>query len=311
MIDLYDQYEIDDATRKMVFDRAYRTYPYLYLFKFHDEVPSKKDNIFTQNVGINRDFYLTEIMAGQLDTGEGDVFPFDISVYTAYNESLYNFIASQKLPGDFIVTKARLDAAPSDVNPIIQQLDDKQWEYLPRLIRSNDKIYIDFRNQSDVDSAFNINMVVKGFSILEDAWLTPIEINQVNNSLNSPVEWLEFETDIPDVFGKNQTNIIETDNKPRLLLGFGVKNYTPDDITDASQITINLTDLSRQLRLCDNGLPLEFLAPRMPIVADTHIYYLPIEYYLQPYTKLQFNFDNFRAQRTASGAQIIALTRTI
>ncbi len=78
-------------------------------------------------------------------------------------------------------------------------------------------------------------------------------------------------------------------------------------------ITIN--DLARQLRLTDNHIPLEFIAPRFTPVQDQHLYYLPIEYYWQPYAKLQFDIVNtwqiLNDVPIPNGAEIIALTRTV
>jgi hypothetical protein len=310
MIDTINDQVISLEERKQTVNRALWTNPYFYKMDFPILQGTKADSLVTGKVGIGRDFYLTEVKDNGCTLLDLNVALVKLQLYTGYNISPYNYNLV-KLQNSFITTDARFRTAAA-----ARQFQDKQFESLPFLIRQNDSLYADVSNDVTAFNSGTYTIVLKGFNICKNAAFGSTEVQQINDSLAKDVEWQIFKllvTDTIDDEGKKQY-FLENDRYPRLILGFGAININPDP-TLASNMLVSITDISRQLQLTDQAIPLEYIAPRLPLVEDTHIYYLPIEYYFQPYAKLQFDINNIwlggREEPVPNGAEIAILTRTV
>lgn len=300
MIDITNLHcDLTPEGRRTALQRAIYTQPYFYRMSIPVDNESKAP-FFEQTLGINRDFYLTEIQANF-----GEVFAdvntaYDITIYSAYNHSVYRYEAGRKLPSGFICEEARLQQAQAGNS----YFDDRQHENFPFLIRANDKVYVRIKNQTVSNTSDTVELILKGFNVLDDVVLTPMQTDQCNDSLSREVEWQYFKLDIDRTGLKSY--IIENDNQTRLLLGFGASN----NVAEVPKIEITLIETARRLRLTDTKIPLQFIAPRSPNCFDTHIYYLPTEYWLQPYAKLQFDVLFTPSGQPIFPVEIEALTRT-
>lgn len=264
---------------------------------------------FANAIGIDRDFYLTEIQGDFCEAFNDVASLYNISLYSGYNNSLYRYDASSQLPSAFVATDARFRTAV--VNEIF---DDRQYENTPRLIPKNDRVYCQVTNLvAEAGNPTDLNIILKGFSLIDDVNLDGRTIDQLNNSLSKQVEWQIFKINVTDEAADRglKSYILENDNQPRLILGCGAINSTTTK-GNVSEMNVTITEIARRLRLTDTAIPLQFIAPRLTCLLDAHIYYLPIEYYFQPYAKLQFDIDNIWVNGgTPAGAEIAILTRTV
>lgn len=148
---------------------------------------NSKQTIFSNGViGINRDFYLTERQANFNEVEADSNGLFDIAIYSGYGRSVYRFDSStQKLQSGFVCQEARVQP----VIPNISLFDDKQFEPFPVLIRRGDRVYIELRNTVENPTDDTVEIVLKGFNVLDNIYLTPTQTEQINNSLKQPVEW--------------------------------------------------------------------------------------------------------------------------
>lgn len=304
MLDAKNQYWISNEDRGEILQRALRTYPYYYKMAFPIESGAPVETLYSQRIGIGKDFYLTEYMGnfGEVFTDTGALF--NACLYTGYNRSLYRFDTSRKLPVGQLMTEARFDTVLPD-----QIYDDRQFETLPVKIPQNDRLYGEIASGDSPSDDAEVIIVLKGFSMLNDVYVTPTEQAQLTESLSKDVQW-EFLKVTVDKEGKH-SYILENDRYPRLILGFGAVNSTSDkSLISAADFTI--TDISRRLQLTDTNIPVAFIAPRLTCLLDANLYYLPIEYYFQPFAKLQFDVNNVSPdQNDKQGFEIAVLTRTI
>lgn len=305
MIDVINQRQLTEEQRAAIARRVIYSQPYMYRIDFPIEAGVTKNTLVSQGVlGINRDFYLTELQANFDQVFQDTGSLFDVTLYSAFNRSLWRFDAGQRVPSGFVLTDARFRV------PIVTQIfDDRQHENFPIFIRQNDKVFGEIRNQTVIGGTSNATIVLKGFNVSpNDPYLSAPEVEQISRSLAAPVRWEYFSLRVEDETKKEY--VIENDRYPRLVLGFGAVNST-DVKTDVSEATVMIDDLSRRLRLTDKPIPLEFLAPRLTCLADSHMYFLPIEYYWQPLGRLQFTIENIFAPLVESGFQLVMYTRTI
>lgn len=303
MLDVKNQYKISDEDRRFIMRRALHTCPYFYMANF--PLPGGLDQqVYSEKIGINRDFYLTEMQANLGEVFHDTGALLGLNVYTGYNDSVYRFQTSQRLPASFIATNARIEL------PTL--FDDRQFETFPFLIRQNDKIFAEIKPDGPKIGSTEAHVVFKGFGVFPDAFLDDRETAQINDSLAHEVTWEFFKITVPDDFEGKKSFILDNDKYPRLILGFGATNTVAPQFESIINVSIN--DISRRLRLTDTAIPLEFIAPRISAALDQHIYYLPVEYYFQPMARIEFEVENIWSGHdpdVPGGAEIAILTRTI
>lgn len=291
--------------RKEIFNRALHSIPYFYKMEFPIAQEIVKTPDYKQSVGIHRDFYLTEVMSNfsQVFTDSGSLF--NLSLYTSLLRSLYRYNASSLLPPSFFTQDARFRV------PLATQIyTDVQRETVPILIRRSDKVYCDIINLSVKNAPATGYVVLKGFSVLDNVYVNPRELTQIEGSLTKREKYQYFNFDVP-VTGATATDIQiikQNNNEPRLILGFAVTNNNTS-IGNTSLAHIQIQDISRHLRLTDSAIPVEFIAPRIASSIDQYIYYLPIEYYWKPLANLEFTINNTPVSESSFRFSI--LTRTV
>ncbi len=77
---------------------------------------------------------------------------------------------------------------------------------------------------------------------------------------------------------------------------------------------ISIEDTTRELRLTNTKVPVQFLAPRVPYARDSHVYYWPIEHYFMPFGNIRFEINNIFTNTPPAQDQpyqITVLTRTV
>ena len=312
MLDTINKGYISDSDRQDCIQRAIYTLPFFYKMQFPvvqdigvgPLIPSSE---FEQRLGIGRDFYLTEIIA---DFGEAkDVIGsfFNLTLYTGNYDSLYRFEAGKELPSGFIAGEARFKSITAN-----QRFVDRQNETFPKLIRKNDHVYAKLANTQPRLAPGTITIVLKGFIMLTEPFVSDTETAMLNDSLSKPICWDFFKvkvTDDPHDRGK-RAYVLENDKIPRLILGMGAINLKTVK-AQLSAIDVDITDLSRRLQMTDTAIPLQFVAPRLTSLVDEHLYYLPTEYYFAPLGKMQFEINNvWMDDDHSNGAEIAILTRT-
>lgn len=303
MIDTTNFKPLTAEQRKLIIERALHTQPYFYKMEFPVITGNTKDNQYGSIVGINRDFILTEFMSNF-----GEAFPsvdstFDVSLYSGYLNSLYRFEASQKIPSGFVFQEARYKALTN-----AQKFVDTQFEIMPLKIPNGDYIYCDIRNNTAKKANFAIYAILKGFTRLKDAYLSPIETERINKSLNTETRFEYFKFEVRQ--NGKETFVFENDSTPRLILAFGASNTTIDKAV-VSESYVSITDDARRAIMTDTKIPVQFIAPRLTCLLDAHKYMLPVEYYVPPLAKINFDIENIYQNDSPQGYDFNILTRTV
>ncbi len=309
MIDINNTKAVTADDRREIINHALYTYPYFYRANVHFDANTPEKS-YSSNVRMKEDFYLTGVQSNMsevfLDSG---AIQFNLALWTGYKESIYRWLAERPLHQEFLATDA-----PLKTNPLFSNFCDLQFEYLPRLIRGNDKVFMVVTPVVDTPETSDLIVVLAGFQLLSSNELTDIERNQIETSLASDIEWQIFKT--ATVGGHpvgtfQDTLFIENDRFPRIVYGMGAVNGNTDP-TLATAFDINITDTSRRLSWMNTPIPLEFVAPRIPTSVDTNTYYLPIEYYWPPYAKLRFDVtQTVKEDEDNQPVDICLHTRTI
>lgn len=302
MINVFDN-NLSKTQRHDCLQRALRTQPYFYRLPFDISSEAIKTRQYRKSVGINQDFYLTEIMSdfGEVFTNTGAFF--NVSLWTSFLQSLYGYDASRLLPSSFMTQEARFQT------PLpLEKFDDRQFEIFPLLIKNNDTIFAEIRNIQTKLTDTQANIVLKGFNVIDEIFISERETRAINASLAEQSKYQFFEFDVTQ--NGLQSFVKQNDLTPRLILGFGITNGTADKSL-VSNATVTIKDLSRRLSLTDVEIPVQFIAPRLTCLLDQVRYYLPLEYYWQPYATLEFMINNVFAPFGDTGFKFSILTRTV
>ena len=307
MINLINNQDLNLEQRRNILNRALYSQPFFNLLQFI--IPPSKtrgqiDKKNTQNVQVNKNFYLTEIISnfGEVFQDTGSLF--DISLYAVKKkQSLVRYLQNAFLPNGFIATEARENAAFA-----AQIYQDTQREMMPLLIERGDIVQgsiianTDTTNKNDVFA----NIVLKGFYSIQETYINSRLGIGINESLARDVIFETWNLSV-DFTGQKSLKI-SNDRYPRLVLGFGIRDNNSIK-ANLSQGTMRITDQTRGLQFSDVPLPIEFFAPRLTCVRDAHIYYLPTEYLLEPFASLLFDIEN--ALNGGSGYELVIYTRTV
>jgi hypothetical protein len=316
MLNIVNERPLSVDERKSILMRALHAVPYYHLTEIDilDFAARKQQYVYKEKSHIYIDFYVTGFRANLNQVRDDTGRDFDVSVYLADKGiSLYGFTASTELPASQIYTDGRFNRIAHD--PIFQ---DVQRESFPFLVEAGEDIITQIRTVKNVASPSMFNAVLSGFNSIAYPYLTDIETEKINQSLDKETVFQTFQIDVDNNTGATPDGItskiynIVNDSVPRLILGFGVVDG--QDATDIIiESEVDIIDATRHLRLTNRAIPLELLAPRQPKTSDTHIYYLPIEHYFMPFGNLQFNIKNTpTASPVADNPyKLIMLTRTI
>lgn len=298
----------NDLTREKrvdILQRALHSVPFFTRLDFPIITETVKRGQSATNVQVNRDYWLTELMGnfGEVFTISASLF--DLTVWTDVQKSLYGYESQSLLPSGLIATEARFKTVIAD-----QIYDDRQYEFEPIKILRNNRIYAQIRNQTPKTSPAQAILVTKGFYVLpEESLQSSFEVDEINKTLDQESDFEYFR--IPIDKQGFEVYTLENDRTPRLILGWGVTNSTGTK-ADVSTVTVQIESATRRLQMMDVPIPIEFIAPRLTCLLDQYIYYLPVEYYLQPFERLQFRVTNTSPDPEAPATcNLAVLTRTV
>lgn len=285
--------------RRMMIHRAIGAHSYFYKAFF--PVVQGIDNTpqYSQKIGINRDFFLTDVQANfnEVYATAGTLYNAQIS--TNYRRSLFRI--DGKLPSAFQSYDSRRDA-------VTNIFTDVQFEIKPFAIERGDKILAEVQNLATKGADVDLYMVFKGFALVSNPFVPSREVEQINNSLALPAttDYFSFTVEAGTL---KRDYIVTNDSRPRLVLGFCVQDLQSP--TSTAPVLVSIEDLSRQLTLTDSAIPLECIAPRVRSSEDQTVYYLPIEHYLPPLGKLSFSIEQLLGRGRVGGFRFSVLTRTV
>lgn len=301
--------------RKSIFQRALHATPFFNVFDFFDAAHKKL--ALSSKIGINKDFYITEIVSNSSDVFDASG-AFSYNIYSAYTgKSLFGIGSSTLLPAPLL----GFDGGSPVANGLTP--DTTQREVIPRLVKTGDYILASIQSVNAIDAAHAPVIMTAGFNINQYPYLDDLGMEKVNDSLNKDTEYEIFKVDFDAWSGDGshpsqaQTLQLTNDNKPRLILACGMAYVGNVPLATS---TIQIQDLSRLLKWSNAPMPLPFIAPTQPTAArnstvQTHGYWLPIEYYFQPFGDLQLKLESTLSDPLDGGAvpklQIQFLTRTV
>lgn len=312
MLNIVNERPLTVDERKSILMRALHATPF-FNFTQINVVDSFTDSqqVYKEKVHIYIDFYLTEFRANFNDVETIVSTDFNISVYLAEKGiSVYGFTASQELPTPFIFTDGRISAATP-------KYQDRQRESFPFLINSGEDIITQIKRNAAINDPAMVNTVLCGFNHIDYPYLNDIETEKINDSLDDETLFQTFEIEVDHNTGAaaagSETKFYNftNDNRPRLILGFGVVDETAGTLIKSE---VDILDSTRHIRLTNKAIPVELLAPRQPIVQDTHIYYLPIEHYFMPFGNIRLGIKNTVtaiAPEINKPYKLVMLTRTV
>lgn len=223
-----------------------------------------------------------------------------MEMYSMYKRSLYRYNEESQVLSSFTTFDARKRAS------LLAPFDDIQREFMPFLVQAQDTLVVETTINIVPLEDITTRAVLTGFMATpQDAYPADV-FAMLNRSIEREPRFEHFTVEVDHV-GKKLYKI-QNDGFPRLLLGFGSvgeSDVAPPVVNLTSKVLI--TDITRRLKFSENPIPLEYFAPRLPMTTDQYIYYLPIEYYLEPFAVLQFEIDNDLDAPYA----LIAHTRTV
>lgn len=304
MINLANHAELTVAERKRILNRALNAVPFFNYMPFEVVNEAVKRLQYDAKTDINLDFFLTEMRSNF-----GEVFDvtnslFNLNVYSAFlGRSVYGFNRSEPLPVSQLTTEARFDTLVAN-----QVFEDRQRESFPYLIEAGERIIAEIINLSAKSDPIEAGLALVGFNILRYPYLNNVALEKINQSLEKREVYQTFRIKV-DHDGIKFYNF-ENDATPRLILGIGVVNDSADK-AEISASNIQIEDTTRHLKLTNRETPVQFIAPRLSCVLDTHSYLFPIEYFFEPFGNLRFRITNEFPPLTEFGYEMVILTRTV
>lgn len=310
MLTLVNNQFLDKEQRLAILNRAVNSQVFFNLLEFDNilgSTASGRANRYGAKVVVNKDFYLTEIKGNFNDIRNMTVgATFNGSYYIANTgESIVRYFAGELLPTAFNVTDVRSAAYPS---PASRRFEDKQREFLPKLIKKGDAVVAKIQNVGTiVELAEGIQNVLSGYYLAPETYLNSDEVKRIDESLASQIRYDQWSFNV-ELEG-NQNYTFTNDRTPRLILGFGIVNFSGEAV--AGDLTI--TDVYRQIKFNNRPIPMQFFAPQNLLVQDVNMYYLPIEHYWQAFSPLRLELEDVALvdDLAANGFQFVMLTRTI
>lgn len=303
MINRVNEKKLSVDERRSILNRSLNAVPFFNLLKYEVQAGSKQ-NEYKGKVYINLDFYLTDIRGNFnkvfLDTGT----EWLVSLYmTLTGQSPYGYNRGDRLPTSFLMSDAR-----SQIAALSRLYDDKQSESIPYKIGKGQELVSEIVNIDTKDQVADAMLMLAGFVGLSYPYLNRTETEKINQSLSDESIFQTFKFEVNHE-GQRFYNL-ENDSRPRLILGFGVVDYlnTPESISFSD---VSIIDSTRQIKLTNQPIPIEFLAPRINSCLDTHFYYLPIEHYWMPFGNLRFLINNTSQLLLPNTYELVMLTRTV
>lgn len=310
MLDLVNEKTLVDALtvedRKSIFLRALHTAPYFNDFEI--DLPSLDG--LAQPVGFKSrshiyiDYCVTEVRTNLGDVQINNGGEYFLSIYEAESGlPLLGYNKSDPLPFIHMASNC-----PFDTHHIANSWDDRQREFMPYVLHAGDDAIVQLTIPVGSEIPSMAHVTLCGFNLQQTAYINDDEQQKINKSLALETVFQTFQLEV-DHTGHKIYNIFN-DNTPRLILGIGVINEGIDPRA-VRESKINIFDTIRHLRITNQAMLLESIAPRVPQVKDSHIYYLPIEHYFCPFGNIQFDIENTHNIFQDTGYKLVMLTRTV
>lgn len=295
---------LSTTERRRLLNRALNATPFFNYMEFEILTGISKDREYGTKTDINLDFFLTEMRSNFGEVFDTTGALFDLNVYEAVTErSVYGFNRSEALPVPFLTTEARFDTVVA--NQIFQ---DTQREFFSSYIRGGERVIAEVTNTNAKGDNATAGLALVGYNLIKYPYLNGTALERINRSLESEPVFQTFKFQV-DHNGLKYYNFFN-DSMPRLILGAGIVNDSADK-ANISASRIQIEDSTRQLKLCNVMMPVEFFAPRLTCVLDTHQYYFPIEYYFEPFGNIRFQIENTYPVDRTDGYEMIIWTRTV
>lgn len=283
MIGLVNNSILEPSARKIVLQRALVTRPIFIDFQ------TNLLELGTEGITIKRaakfdyEVFLVNAQSNLSENAQlGATLAGNVEIYTTYKDSLYRSNSNRRTLRPYVMTNAR------NFNKTAIAYDDRQREFMPFRINQTDTLIVETFVENNPVVDVTIWDVLSGFLVTPNIAYPQTPIEQFKESLSRPIDFDWFNLEIDHIGHKEYR--FHNDNKPRLLLGFSATTLV--DLFDGHRSLIQITDYDRRIQFNENPIPLEFFAPLSPMVYDQYVYYLPIEYYLEPYADLIFAIDN-------------------
>lgn len=316
MLDIVNERPLTIDERKSILMRALNATPYFNHASadLAAGVPTNI-NLFKIRRHVYIDFYVTEVRQNISEMLQVNGFNYNVSIYLANTGvPIYGYNKSQSLPASFIATDT-----PNNPN-FVTRFDDRQRESFPFKIRAGDEVITEIEFDQAVPIATDgiVHSTLIGFQSIQYPYLSSDETERVNRSLAMETVFQTFQIDVPAIdpasAGFKRVFNFDNDVTPRLILGFGVVDNTPNAGEIPQGVNVDIIDSIRHIKLTNEPMPLEVLAARNPVIQDAHIYYLPIEHYFCPFGQIRLALDNFATAippELNHDYKIVMLTRTI
>jgi hypothetical protein len=313
MIEKYHK-NLTDQSRVGFLNRALHSLPFFTALDFDLPDLAVVNSLYKAKAEINKDFYLTDIRSNCANNITLDPVTHEprgfllLSLYSNLLEkSVYGSNLSILLPSSNISCDVR-EAG-------ISFLSDLQRDELPYLIKAGERVIAQIQPYNPADIvASQISVVLGGFSI-NQYYINRVNTDLINESLNNPVKWQLFKKTVNNDLPSIDINF-ENDRSPRLILGFGIRLK---DTFSTFNPKLIVQDITRELKF--NQIPFYsgFVAPKVGASGagtlarseDIHFYYLPIEYYFEPFARMQLSLTDIAKDFGDMEFDIVMLTRTV
>lgn len=302
MLNFTNHQDISLETRREIIQRAVSSQPFFELLQFEVLAGQEKERQYKAKFDTDKDFFVTDVKGNFNQVLNETGTEFWLSIWRGYNgESLHKYIKGEYLPPSFQLTDARFNVAT-----VNQRYQDWQDEILPYGIPKGDSVLASIRNVGDKLEIADCKVCLAGFFALENNYINERTTQAISESLNDEpyFELWKFDVTTEGIINNQFSN----DRFARLVLGFGVIDLSTVK-ADLAESTVQITDNTRGLKLTDVAIPIEFVAPRLTALRDTHINYLPTEYLFEPFATLRFETNT--QLNGGAGYQFVMLTRTV
>lgn len=302
MINLFNHAFLTQDERKMILARAVASQPYFANMDFEIIAGAEKDRQYKSKLHVDKDFYITDIRGNFNEVFNETGTEFWLSIWESYKgESIHKYMRSQYLPSSFQSFEARRDIAF-----VQQRYCDLQQEINPYLIRRGNSVLASIDNVGVKAQPADCKIVLAGYYATGRNYLSPRTIQAVNESLagEPDIEIFPFRVTTDSI----TSQIVKNDRFARVILGFGVTDLETNKANLANS-TVMITDFARKLKWNDEPIPLEYFAPRLTCLRDTHYYSLPIEFLFEPFDGLRFEFNT--DLNTGAGFEFSMITRKV
>lgn len=319
MIDKTNHRPLSLTERKNLLERALYVTPFHTLLEY-EVLPSAipinagADFQFAARAQINKDFWLTNVRGNfaWAAINMGFQSEFNVSLYTNYNhKSVYGYGKSVTIPAGIVAQTTRYNEQTFNNLGILAWYDDTQTEMIPYFVPRGNYIISEIVNTGFKLVGEDLMIVLSGYQQHKYPYLDDLALDRINQSLEKPVNYQTFKVSVSPDQGQH-IYAITNDIKPRLAIGFMVVPTNPAGAVYVNDSRIMIKDTTRELKLMNDEMPVTFIAPVSNCALDVSMYYLPVEYYMQPFCNLQIEINNRQSPVDLdTGYELILLTRTV